>query len=234
VSRDPIGEFGGRNLYGFAFNATTFRVDKDGRFVFPVVIIPPDTVPTTWTCSSAKARCQDKIDEWKENGYDLAVDLFDHYLDNSGDGYSLSDENIEELKEHAGDKICSKVGDAVCGMAGSPRSISIAPEDEDDSNVRWWYMGSDRNMLYAYGGARLKVSGDATMDGANWSGTFTVTLADKYEWDKTDGLSDEVKETLSALWSDAYSAALYLQENCGYSPFEHSTAFELPCSGCCD
>lgn len=80
----------------------------------------------------------------------------------------------------------------------------------------------------------MTVVGDATMDNANWSGTFNVTLADKYEWDKTDGLSDEVKETLSALWSDAYSAALYLQKNCGYSPFSHSTDFELPCSGCCD
>ncbi len=33
LNRDPIGERGGYNLYGFTFNAPTIYIDPDGRFV---------------------------------------------------------------------------------------------------------------------------------------------------------------------------------------------------------
>ena len=57
-SRDPIGELGGNNLYGFTYNAPVGQFDSEGRSVFPIkcpkcgqivlsthVCVPPKPIP---------------------------------------------------------------------------------------------------------------------------------------------------------------------------------------------
>ena len=41
VSRDPAGEDAGLNLFAFVLNDPVRFVDADGRFIFPIIIIPP-------------------------------------------------------------------------------------------------------------------------------------------------------------------------------------------------
>ena len=45
VSRDPIEERGGISLYCFVANRVPNCVDADGRFVYPIIISPPDPPP---------------------------------------------------------------------------------------------------------------------------------------------------------------------------------------------
>ena len=122
----------------------------------------------------------------------------------------------------------------VCEGTGTQRQILIKPDDENDSNIRWWYLGSNKNMLYAYGGARITISGTAIFDNTgSWSGEFDVEIKDKYEWVKADGFADIVKEYLSRLYSQTYDAAVYLQQNCGKKVFSHVANFDVTCTGCC-
>ena len=45
LNRDPLGETGGMNLYGFTFNNPISRFDTDGRFVLPIFVIPDPETP---------------------------------------------------------------------------------------------------------------------------------------------------------------------------------------------
>jgi hypothetical protein len=91
-------------------------------------------------------------------------------------------------------------------------------------------------MLYAYGGADLNVTGKAypfqnreivlwvfvVRTDWLWSGNIDVRLGDLYTFD-----SSWAKKTLSAAWSDAYDAALWLETTCSYKPFYHEMTFDL-------
>lgn len=46
LSKDPIGERGGGDVYLFVRNSTVNLVDVDGRFIFPVIVdLPPGSFP---------------------------------------------------------------------------------------------------------------------------------------------------------------------------------------------
>jgi RHS repeat-associated protein len=46
INRDPIGRRGGLNYYEYCFNQSVNKVDPDGRFVFPVITLPPGLIPS--------------------------------------------------------------------------------------------------------------------------------------------------------------------------------------------
>jgi len=91
-------------------------------------------------------------------------------------------------------------------------------------------------MLYAYGGADLNVTGKAftfqnrqpflwlflVKTNWRWSGDVNVRLGDLYTFD-----SSWAKKTISALMSDPYDAALWLETKCSYKPFYHEMTFRL-------
>ena len=58
----------------------------------------------------------------------------------------------------------------------------------------------------------------------HWSGNVNVRVADSYTFD-----SSWVKKTLSALVSDPYDAALWLETKYSYKPFYHEMTFDLSC-----
>ena len=84
-------------------------------------------------------------------------------------------------------------------------------------------------MLYAYGGAKLYAKGCATKKGGKWTGEFEVEVHDLYEFVKEDGFLDYVKQGLSSAFSPAYSAAVYLEKNCGKTEFNHEAKFKITC-----
>jgi RHS repeat-associated protein len=53
LSRDPIGEKGGRNLYGFVSNEPTDKVDKDGRSIAIPLTIIAEAVVALVACTAA-------------------------------------------------------------------------------------------------------------------------------------------------------------------------------------
>ena len=67
VSRDPIGERGGRNLAAFVANRTPNYVDTDGRFVYPIIIRPPPfPLPPNRGTASECAELRKFIDEQRQ------------------------------------------------------------------------------------------------------------------------------------------------------------------------
>lgn len=234
MCRDPIYEKGGANLNRFIANSSISFIDISGCFVLPVILIPPEQNPFLWTCHTAMQQCHTTIKEWRDLGYHFAADLLEHFINGGNGDYIPFPDNIAEIISNGHSDTCKKVAEVVCGGTGTQRQILIKPDDENDSNIRWWYLGSNKNMLYAYGGARITISGTAIFDNTGrWSGEFDVEIKDKYEWVKADGFADIVKEYLSRLYSQTYDAAVYLQQNCGKKVFSHVANFDVTCTGCC-
>ncbi len=212
--RDPLEEDGGLNLYGFVGNEPLNKYDILGL---------------SWTLSSAKKQIRDEITNWRSSGYIFAANLLEHFLGGRGPiAYSPSASDIAEIQVQGKKKICSKIAKVIGNKKGVVE-VDIEPEG-DDSNIRWWYIGSNKNMLYAYGGARLKAEGKPCVSGNGaWKETFQVELKDLYEFDKS-GL-ENAKQFASELFSKAYSAAVHLEQVGTSSSFSHEAKFDLECSG---
>jgi hypothetical protein len=87
-------------------------------------------------------------------------------------------------------------------------------------------MQDDKNMLYAYGGARATVNG--CIGSAEGHGTYKIKVADLYEWEKPD---ERWKELLSSATNSAYAAAVYLQREHGYPTYRHELEIDITCDG---
>jgi hypothetical protein len=110
--------------------------------------------------------------------------------------------------------------------------VFIRHDPEEGSNVRWWYLGSNKNMLYAFGGADLDVTGCAKFSGDTWSGDFHVTLRDEYEYAKS-GIGGGIKQFISEAASRSYTAGVYLERVCGQKTFWNDVKLKMKCSGEC-
>lgn len=186
-----------------------------------------------WDESSARAECEGQIESWRADGYNFAANLMQYFIEKKGPAeYPTTTADIDEVKTHAGEKICDVIGDFVEERSDSPGEVPVTIShdgkgSDQSSNIRWWYLVSDKNMLYAYGGGDLNVNGLATVHGDSWSGTFQVSLGDEYAYESKSRL----KTWLSAVWSRAYDAALWLERsNLGYQSFYHTARFTLTCT----
>ncbi len=225
LSRDPIGERGGLNLYGFVNNDPVNSWDYLGMMPPEHIMdrrlgIGPGGTPAGHLGtppSEAKARgvLWAEIAKWQSKGYWFAANLLEAYAVKRT--YKPTERDKAEVIKHGGEKIC----ELIKAEAGSNGAVNIVPV-KDDSNIRWWYRGDNKNMLFAYGGARVTASGCYV----NGKGVFKVKIADLYEWAKPD---EPLKETLSAIWSYPYSMALHLQKAHNYPTFRHEIEFELTC-----
>lgn len=177
---------------------------------------------------------QSEIRYWRAKGYHFAADLFTHFLKNTSNDYQPTKANINEVKKHGKEKICKTISEYACDKrpAGSSLwDIEMKPKSDDDSNIRWYYIGDNKNMLLAYGGARFSATG-CVQHGKD--ATFAVTLKDRYEWVKDDEFLDPLKQAASSTISRAYMAAVILESKFGYSTFEHEIQFELKCNVTCN
>ena len=182
LSRDPIVEEGGENLYGMVRNDAVNEID-----VLGLVGLYPRTpgldgnmtpwLPGSFNEARSRSRIEREIEAWRGKGYNFAANLLESYLHKKG-GYTPTEADIDEVKTQGKTKICElikkEVGKASSGSVG-PTWLSIVPQGSQ-SNVRWLYSGSDnKNMLFAYGGARTTISGCPDSRGG---GTFNVKMTD--------------------------------------------------------
>jgi RHS repeat-associated protein len=238
LSRDPIGEYGGLNLYGFVQNRPSSQHD-----IFGLGLL-------IHTCETATKAISKLIEEWKSHGYFLAAALFQRFLDNDNSNFTCTDEHKEEIKRNGSPLICTKIGEYFCTQKSSiDIEYEESPENKDDSNVRWdpWFLPfspqapenlnrpgkHNKNMLYAFGGARLTIKATGYKRGPLWTATADIKLEDTWEFVKSDGLLDDLKQTGSSIVGPAYRAAVHLQESCGVKTFSHSCELSIWCSGCC-
>ncbi|NCA84374.1 MAG: DUF4157 domain-containing protein [Clostridia bacterium] len=182
--------------------------------------------------SSARAACSSEITSWRTKEFNFASNLLQYFLDKKGPtAYIPNPSDISEVKEHASEKICNEIAEIVPKRTGSlveiPITIFHGGISDKSSNIRWWNPWGDENMLYAYGGGDLNVKGLATVNGDSWSGVFSVTLGDEYQFDSNSSF----KSFFSAYISYAYDAALWLERsNLGYNTFYHTAQFTVTCS----
>jgi hypothetical protein len=122
--------------------------------------------------------------------------------------------------------IITKLADAAreTGRQGGDVYISVI-HDGGGSNIRWLYVGDDKNMLNAFGGADMSLEGCAHIksDGTI-SGKFLGKISDLYEWDKS-GFGGNLKQFASQVLSSAYDAAFDLQTRFGYPTFDNEVKF---------
>ncbi len=210
----------------------------------PVNALDPNGLKT-WTRDSARAEVKKQITTWRGKGYNFAADLMQYFLDKKGPAdYVPTQANIDELKNHGTIKILDLILYHIAPSCTLPDTgtynVNIAHPGKGsnvESNIRWpYYQGTKKNMLYAYGGADLNVTGKVfviqeyksflmvlVVKGEwYWSGRVKVSLGDLYTFD-----SSYLKKTASAWRSDPYDAALWLETKCGYKPFYHKMEFDL-------
>ncbi len=222
------------------------------RLPEPVIQLAPKG---GWDEKSARRACKGQIAKWRAAKYNFAANLLQYFLSKRGlKDYSHTSADLAEIKKYAALKICDRIGDVVnqkvyrcpynnCYLVfkhgpGVVNVIIFHPGkgSSKPSNIRWWYVFSNKNMLYAYGGADLNVKGQATIKEKTtwyifkkrtWKGTFDVALGDKYTYDSTSS----AKTWLSSVFSNAYEAALWLERSRhGYKSFYHNAKFNLTCS----
>lgn len=243
IPRDPTGTnqyADGMNLYQYVGSSPVAATDPTGLYL------------RNWTGASAKKTVKEQITSWRGSGYNFAADLLQYFLDKKGPtDYVPSATNIAEVKTHGASKIRGEIADEL-GMY--PRAdfwnfpdpgnhlVNITHPgkgSDESSNIRWWPVNENKNMLYAYGGADLNATGTATVAwhtklvpykgrqkrrvrSLAWSGTFDITLGDLYTFD-----SSWAKKIAYAASSEAYDAALFLEQKCGQKPFYHKMSFQL-------
>ena len=239
LTRDSISERGSINIYAMTGNSVIDNIDRLGLQGMPgQAYLPPSMGgwnaplpmegPVFWTEDFAREVIAERIKEWETKGYMFAARLFRHFLEKKGPAqYIAQGDDIKEIKEHGAKYICSKVSEFIGNKTGVIH-VDVRPENEDDSNVRWWPFISDPNMLYAYGGARLNVSGDVCVIQAGaWHARLNVSLRDDYTFVKP--ILEKWRQWGSELIDSAYYGAVVLQAQYGYKAFVHEEKFELQC-----
>ena len=76
LSRDPIGEDGGANLYVMCRNNPLTTFDTDGRY--------------EWTEESAREKLQDTVREFRRYGWNFAADALAHFVSGARNNVDLS------------------------------------------------------------------------------------------------------------------------------------------------
>ncbi|MDZ4199028.1 MAG: RHS repeat-associated core domain-containing protein, partial [Kiritimatiellia bacterium] len=158
-SRDPIGEVGGNNLYACCRNDLNNRIDLRGLAYDPYEGFSnawdlwggddQGGVPEEWGSeweANARKKLRATIRDWRKLGYNYAADLMQAFLDRTGH-YSPSQSNIEEVKTHGKSQICKVISKHACASISKNSGsvyVQISPKDDNDSNIRWLYIGYNK------------------------------------------------------------------------------------------
>jgi len=233
LTHDPEEYVDGLSLYEYVRSNPCGGLDPEGLRTW-----------RTWDHCLALKALEDQIAEWRRKEYNFAADLMEYFASMGGPyDYVPTAANIEEVKEHGKGRILDVIYRETLSMQarrstrgvpiGTMWDVSITHPGRGSgasSNIRWWPHKDNKNMLYAYGGADLNASGkvyifderDRWRIPWQWSGRVDIHLGDDYTFDV-----GPLKENLTAGWSPAYDAALWLQLNCGYQSFYHQMEFDL-------
>ncbi len=226
INRDPAGEAGGVNLYGMISGGIINALDYLGL--------------TEWTQDTAIAQVKKTVVKWK-GLYPFASRLMNYWVTENEKGihigkkllpnYKPTQIDIDEVKKKGGDRIKKIIAHDV--FKGSK-----TPMPRIKATVSGWRLDNDwlpvvhPGLFRAYGGFRLSYASNnpvtsrvdqpfhgfgARIHKLFLSGDFVVSLNDTYTW----------PSEAAAHFSETYDAAKYLEDNCGYLPFNHYMTFKL-------
>ncbi len=243
---DPSGFGGGDpNLRRVEGNDPANDTDPSGLAAFGPRL-PPKYPPHPYDpVQHARFVLWNTVHEWQAKGWKLAPNLLIHFLDNTGEDYVLSNDEISEIEPAVDDmarRVLALYADDMANggtidithsvrwvntdwLEGPIQTLVCGPFGNDDSIV------GNEMMFYAYGGAVLKIHGTAhnvakMPNGHNkFDADVTITIEDFYTFAPTDGGLRLVFES--------YAAAHYLEtdQKPGYKPFHDKGSYSVGLPG---
>lgn len=208
---------------------------------------PEKSVATTaFTEDEARAILTDEIKRWRGNGWNLAANLLQHFLDKKGPvPYTPTAADLVEVRRQSRAMVEKAVYRAIWNDATINAGNLKGAQIKFDEKVRWMASGFDESipgavyesnfsdlsdpndsLFYAFGGAQMKVDGIVTKAGAVNSPVKSYIA---FDVDASVAVSDDYtfEPTSSGwrLWIKTYAAANALEMAYGYKPFKVNVAF---------
>ena len=172
LSRDPIGEIGGDNLYGFVNNDAVSKWDYLG-------------LRTRLEDMEAHAFLQAVVVAARANGRPLTAKFLALYLDENNNGkYELSHSEVMSIISN--ERFRKSLKNRARTVIISNGDGNISHNDSGWSNHRF-YNSLDPDMWSAFNDLRFKIGLDGCVkkegsDQLNFKGQFTVDLMDNYSF----------------------------------------------------
>jgi len=200
LSRDPIEEEGGLNLYGFLENDPANDVDMLGEH---------------GTVAPEIARLRRTAIDWRVAGYDFAANVLTHFFTGRGPAtYIGSPAEANKIKidpkyRDAAQEHFDRLAHSYGGRTGRYR-ISRDARAKDFAFHVDYYSG---DLFYALGGAHFGYRGILDICGSrNWIATVNMVQRDYYTFARRGFL-------WGRLWAPSYRAARHLEFPHGFHPF---------------
>ena len=213
MSRDPIGEDGGANLYVMCRNNPLTTFDTDGRY--------------EWTEESAREKLQDTVREFRRYGWNFAADALAHFVSGARNNVDLSHYS-GDISGNSGwrqsflDNVSSKlslgeenkkIGD-VEHEANFHRDLSVEDFNRQTLFSQQFAYRFQRynsgNLFYALYGSRYSYVGNASKTKENIDGDCYIKLDLNLSLASWDALT--YPERFWRNLSKQYSAATYLED----------------------
>ena len=195
ISRDPIGEEGGVNLYAACCNDLLSSFDFNGLVPYRIGTEPPPKSvtlnTTTWKSLSGNSgfiiRLKAKATALGGNLVampDAAAHLR-HFLNNSGTEYAIRFSQMNSDSADAKAHLIRELNDALIyaeRLANSSRNFSMVTTREASASNR------SGNWLYAVGRYRTWAVAEVDACGNNYHMDWTFNFRDVYDWELDNGL----------------------------------------------
>ncbi len=195
LTRDPIEEEGGLNLYMYVDNAPLVRIDVKGLSSYRIGTQPPAKKivldRTTWNSmpgnSGYAIRLRAKLTALAGNVTlwpDAAAHLR-HFLDNSGTTYTINFQKMNNESVNAKNHLMKELNCALtyAEKLADPRGmVSMVTTEEDSAK------NSDGNWLYAVGKYSTWAVGDVFVCDDKYYMIWEFHFRDVYDWKMDSGL----------------------------------------------
>jgi RHS repeat-associated protein len=197
LSRDPVEEQGGLNLYGFVGNDPVDRWDMLGLGEYSIGNSPPKNElqlnANTWNTMTGDAldialilaRTRMTIAGGRLRGMPDASAHLAHFLDNSGTRYTNRFKNMNKESASARQHYISEMNDALAAaerlLPNDGRSDIVTVREESAENM-------EGNWLYAVGIYRTWAKGTVKKCGDTYELVWSFNFRDNYDWELNNGL----------------------------------------------
>jgi RHS repeat-associated protein len=213
ITRDPIEEDGGDNLYAMCQNNTILFVDADGRKLYE------------WNAVTARELLVKTIDDFRKRGWDFAADALSHFLNGTRNNIDLS-RYSNDISSNSGwrqfflNNVSSKLN-----MGDKDKKIGDIDHEEnfskDLSSINFttgvfnaqfdyrFHRYDSGNLFYALYGSRYSYVGTASKSKTKIDGNCCTMLDFCLTLSSWDALTYPSKGGRGAF--PEYSAATYLE-----------------------
>jgi RHS repeat-associated protein len=222
IERDPIGfDAGDNNWYRFVGNRPVVETDPTG--------LAGRGLAEGTEAGDREILEYERLGPWKGKGWSVAVELLNHFLDKSKDKSLAHDISGLPGVENITQSAC--VRDFLRRFFEKQASDNVGVLKYNEQFVmhpKWWQTSGE--VLYAFGGFNLYVTGELTITAddpapgfTSWSFNGTATIKDDYTFEPTQFPRMEFR---------SYRAARDLEFKWGYKSFDVILTWDYSASGC--